>query len=54
MRALLEALLGPEGRRKLSLREMTDDELFRLYDDDLVLRLHNAKNLRDADATQPF
>ncbi|MFC2017193.1 tyrosine-type recombinase/integrase [Chloroflexota bacterium] len=26
---------------------MTNDELFQLYDSDLVLRLHNAKNLND-------
>ncbi|HEY41995.1 MAG TPA: hypothetical protein G4O18_09120 [Dehalococcoidia bacterium] len=26
---------------------MNNDELFRLYDDDLVLRLHNEKNLSD-------
>jgi hypothetical protein len=47
IRKLLEALLGPEGRRKLALREKTNPELFELYDDDLVLRLHNAKNLKD-------
>jgi len=29
------------------LRHMTNDELFQLYDSDLVLRLHNAKNLSD-------
>jgi integrase len=47
IRKLLEALLGPEGRRKLALRDKTNPELFRLYEDDLVLRLHNAKNLQD-------
>jgi hypothetical protein len=47
LRKLLEALLGSEGRRKLALREMTNPELFSLYDDDLVLRLHNVKNLKD-------
>ena len=47
MRELLEALLGPEGRRRLQLRHMTNEDLFKLYDDDLVLRLHNAKNLSD-------
>ncbi len=26
---------------------MTNEELFRLYDNDLVLRLHNVKNLSD-------
>jgi integrase/recombinase XerD len=47
LRELLEALLGPEGRRRLQLRHLTNDDLFRLYDDDLVLRLRNAKNLSD-------
>jgi len=47
LRKLLEALLGPEGRRKLALRELTNPELLGLYDDDLVLRIHNAKNLKD-------
>jgi integrase/recombinase XerD len=31
----------------LQLRNLTNDELFKLYDSDLVLRLHNAKNLSD-------
>ena len=31
----------------MALREKTNPDLFRLYDDDLVLRLHNAKNLKD-------
>jgi hypothetical protein len=39
IRKLLEALLGPEGRRKLALREMTNAELLTLYNDDLVLRI---------------
>ena len=29
------------------MRRMTNEELFQLYDSDLVLRLHNAKNLSD-------
>ena len=29
------------------LRRMTNEELFELYDSDLILRLHNAKNLSD-------
>jgi len=40
-------LLGPEGKRRLRLRRMTNNELFQLYDSDLVLRLRNAKNLSD-------
>ena len=44
---LLEVLLGSEGRRRLMLRQMNNEDLFQLYDSDLVLRLHNAKNLAD-------
>jgi integrase len=44
---LLEALLGPEGRRRLQLRNLTNEQLFKDYDSHLVLRLHNAKNLSD-------
>jgi len=47
LRELLETLLGPEGRRRLKLRHMTNDGVFQLYEGDLVLRLHNAKNLSD-------
>ena len=31
----------------MALREKTNQELFSLYEDDLALRLHNAKNLKD-------
>jgi hypothetical protein len=31
--------LGAEGKRRIMLRQMTNDELFRLYDSDLLLRL---------------
>ncbi|MBT7092424.1 MAG: tyrosine-type recombinase/integrase [Bacteroidetes bacterium] len=44
---LLEAFLGPEGRRRLMLRQLDNEKLFTLYDSDLVLRLHNEKNLKD-------
>ncbi len=47
LRELLETLLGPDGKRRLRLRHMTNEELFTLYDSDLVLRLHNAKDLSD-------
>jgi hypothetical protein len=47
LRELLETLLGPEGRRRLKLRYMTNDGVFQLYDSELALRLHNAKNLSD-------
>jgi integrase len=44
---LLETLLGPDGKRRLRLRHMTNDELFKQYDSELLLRLHNAKDLGD-------
>jgi hypothetical protein len=44
---VLEALLGSDGKRRLRLRHMQNEELFKLYDSELVLRLHNAKNLSD-------
>jgi integrase len=47
LRTLLEVLLGPEGKRRLKLRNLTNAELFKLYDSELVLHLHNAKNLSD-------
>jgi site-specific recombinase XerD len=43
----LEVLLGPEGKRKLRLRTLSNDQLIELYDSELVLRLHNVKNLSD-------
>ncbi|MFC2062652.1 hypothetical protein ACFLS8_01705 [Chloroflexota bacterium] len=39
--------MGAEERRRLALRRMTNEELFQLYDSDLVLRLHSPKNLSD-------
>jgi integrase/recombinase XerD len=45
--ALLEAVLGPEGRRRLELRNKSNDELFTLYDADLLLRVRNARNLNN-------
>ena len=47
MRELLEAVLGLEGRRRLMLRHLNNDNLFEPYDSDLVLRLRKAKNLSD-------
>ncbi|KTB48320.1 Site-specific recombinase XerD [Dehalogenimonas alkenigignens] len=43
-------LLGPEGKRKLKLRHMTNEELFKLYDNEIILRLRNVKNLSDTRA----
>jgi len=45
LRELLEALLGPEGRRRLELRHKSNDKLFGLYDAELVLRIRNERNL---------
>ena len=38
---IMSAVLGPQGRRRLELRQMGNDELFKLYDNESVLRLHN-------------
>ena len=35
------------------LRNLPNTELIHLYDSELVLRLHNAKNLRDTSAHSP-
>ena len=40
-------LLGPEMKRKLKLRNLPNEELLRLYDSELVSRLHNANDLSD-------
>jgi len=45
LRELLEVLLGPEGRRRLELRHKTNEELFTLYDSELILRTRNIRNL---------
>jgi len=44
LRELLKTLLGPEGKRRLRMKYLTNQEFFKLYDSDLVLRLHKAKN----------
>ena len=44
---LLELLLGADGMRQLKMMHMNNDEIFQHYDNDLMLRLHNAKNLLD-------
>jgi integrase/recombinase XerD len=40
-------LLGPEAKRKLTLRHLPNSQLFQQYDAELRLRLHNTKNLTD-------
>lgn len=39
--------MGLEAKRRFKLRNLTNDQLLELYDSELVLRLHNAKNLSD-------
>ncbi len=39
--------MGAEGKRRLRLRHMTNDELVKHYDNNLILRLHNKKDLAD-------
>ena len=40
-------LLGTEGRKRLELRSLSNDELFRRYDPEIVLRLAAPRNLHD-------
>ena len=44
---LLISSMDPDYKRRLELRQMSNHELFQRYDNELVLRLHSAKNLRD-------
>ena len=45
LRELLEMLLGEEGKRKLRLRGMTNDQLFEAYDAELICKHRSAKGL---------
>jgi integrase len=47
LRDLLVTLIGPEGRRRLELRQLQNDKLFALYQADLILRVRNKKNLKN-------
>jgi hypothetical protein len=40
---MLEVLLGSDGKRKIRLRRKTNDELFQLYEAQLILR-HSSKD----------
>ncbi len=40
-------VLGPEGKRRLTLRHLPNPRLFEQYDAELLLRLHSPKNLSD-------
>jgi hypothetical protein len=44
---IILSVLGPGGSRILELRGKSNPELLKLYDVELVLRLHNAHNLKD-------
>ena len=46
LRDLLILLLGPEGRRRLELKDLTNDRLFPRYETELILRIKNPKNLK--------
>jgi integrase len=48
IREMLEVLMGQEGKRKLRLRRKTNDELFALYDSQLVLKHRSADGLKEA------
>jgi integrase/recombinase XerD len=45
---MLEVLLGSEGKRKIRLRRKTNDELFQLYEAQLVLRHRSQEALEEA------
>jgi len=45
LRKVLEMLLTTEAKRRLRLRNLTNDELFPLYDNELKLRVNNPRNL---------
>jgi len=40
-------LLGPEARRRLELRSLSNEELFKKYDSEIALRLRNPQNMHD-------
>jgi integrase len=48
LRQLLELLLGEDGKRKLRLRQMTNEQLFASYDSELVLKNQSPKGLYEA------
>jgi integrase/recombinase XerD len=48
LRELLYILLGDKGRRQLELRQKTNNELFALYEGELVFRHRSARALHEA------
>ena len=49
LREILSLLLGPEGRRMLSLRTKSNDELFRLWRAELAFRYRSDRSLKEAE-----
>jgi hypothetical protein len=45
LKELLLLILGEEGKRKVLLRTKSNQELFKLYKDELALRVCNQRNL---------
>jgi len=41
------ASIDPDYARRMEIRQMSNHDLFKRYDTELVLRLHNKKNLSD-------
>ena len=41
------ASIDPDYARRLEMRQMSNEDLFKHYDTELLLRLHNKKNLGD-------
>ncbi len=48
IRELLSILLGNKGRRQLSLRQKTNDELFSLYEGELAFHHQSARGIHEA------
>jgi integrase/recombinase XerD len=48
LRELLHILLGSKGRRQLELRQKTNQELFALYEDELVFHHRSARALHES------
>ena len=40
-------IMGPEGRRRLELKYVSNDKLFTMYQAELILRIRNERNLKN-------
>ena len=47
LRDLLLIIMGPEGRRRLELKYVSNDKLFTMYQAELILRIRNERNLKN-------